>query len=203
MRDGTVLRADIYTPQGGRFPVLVQRTPYDKSTRAPVSMELAAHGYLVVVQDVRGRHASAGDWYPFAAEELDGYDTIEWAASLAGSDGRVGMFGRSYGGATQLLAAIAEPPHLAGICPMLTAANYQDGWTYSGGAFQLFFNQSWTSSLARDTLSRMLDRKWNENRAMRGSPRRLPGLRSEPAARRGSDAGSRALLSRLAGASGL
>jgi putative CocE/NonD family hydrolase len=162
MRDGTILRADVYTPADGRFPVLLQRTPYDKATRAQVSLDLAARGYVVVVQDVRGRHRSDGTWYPFANETQDGYDTVEWAASLPGSDGRVGMFGRSYGGATQLLAAIAQPPHLAGICPMLTASNYQDGWTYSGGAFQQFFNQSWVSSLARDAVSRWLDRRWSE-----------------------------------------
>jgi hypothetical protein len=64
------------------------------------------------------------------------------------------MFGGSYVGATQMLAAIAHPPHLAGICPIVTASNYHDGWTYQGGAFEQWFNESWTSGLAQDTLNR-------------------------------------------------
>ena len=79
---------------------------------------------MVIVQDVRGRYASEGEWYPFKHETQDGYDTVEWAASLPSSNGKVGMFGGSYVGATQMLAAIAHPPHLAGICPVVTASNY-------------------------------------------------------------------------------
>ena len=99
---------------------------------------------------------SDGDWYPFLHESDDGYDTIEWAAALPYSDGRVGMYGGSYVGATQMLAAIAHPPHLAGICPVVTASNYHDGWTYQGGAFEQWFNESWTSGLAQDTLNRFV-----------------------------------------------
>src|SRR5690348_17910438 len=64
------------------------------------------------------------------------------------------MFGDSYVGATQMLAAMARPPHLAGICPVVTASNYHEGWTYQGGAFEQWFNESWTSGLAQDTLNR-------------------------------------------------
>ena len=67
---------------------------------------------------------------------------------------RVGMFGGSYVGATQMLAAIAHPPHLAGICPFVTASNYHSNWTYQGGAFEQWFNESWTSGLAQDTFNR-------------------------------------------------
>lgn len=159
MRDGVVLRADIYRPQAdGRFPVLLQRTPYDKRGTADFGLKAAARGYVVVVQDVRGRYTSDGEWYPFKHELRDGYDTVEWAASLPYSNGRVGMFGASYVGATQMLAAIAQPPHLAGIFPVVTASNYHDGWTYQGGAFEQWFNESWTSGLAQDTLNRRVQR---------------------------------------------
>jgi putative CocE/NonD family hydrolase len=155
MRDRAVLRADIYRPKmEGTFPVLLERTPYDKTGSSAFGLRAAARGYVVIVQDVRGRYASEGEWYPFKHESEDGYDTIEWAASLPYSDGRVGMFGGSYVGATQMLAAIAQPPHLAGICPVVTASNYHDGWTYQGGAFEQWFNESWTSGLAQDTFNR-------------------------------------------------
>ena len=159
MRDGTVLRADIYRPMApGRFPVLLTRTPYDKQSDGDVDFghKGAARGYIVINQDVRGRYTSDGDWYPFLHESNDGYDTVEWAAALPYSDGRVGMYGGSYVGATQMLAAIAHPPHLAGICPVVTASNYHDGWTYQGGAFEQWFNESWTSGLAQDTLNRFV-----------------------------------------------
>jgi uncharacterized protein len=155
MRDGVILRADIYRPKSdGRFPVLLQRTPYNKSNQADFGVKAAAYGYVVIIQDVRGRYMSDGDWYTFKNESNDGYDTVEWAASLPYSNGKVGMFGESYVGATQWLTAIAHPPHLAGICPGFTASNYHDGWTYQAGAFEQWFNESWTSILAQDTLHR-------------------------------------------------
>ena len=136
MRDGTILRADIYRPNApGKFPILLTRTPYDKNNDLEFSLKAVARGYVVINQDVRGRYSSEGEWYPFLHEAEDGYDTIEWAAALPYSDGRVGMYGGSYVGATQMLAAIGHPPHLAGICPVVTASNYHDGWTYQGGAF--------------------------------------------------------------------
>ncbi len=154
-RDGVVLRADIYRPKAeGKFPVLLQRTPYDKRGGLDFGLRAAAHGYVVVIQDVRGRYMSDGEWYPFKYESNDGYDTVEWAAALPYSNGKVGMFGGSYVGATQMLTAIAAPPHLAGIFPFVTASNYHDGWTYQGGAFEQWFNESWTSGLAQDTLDR-------------------------------------------------
>jgi len=156
MRDGVTLRADIYRPKTeGKFPVLLQRTPYDKNSGAEFGVRAAAQGYVVVFEDVRGRYASEGDWYPFTNESRDGYDTVEWAAALPYSSGKVGMFGGSYVGATQMLAAIARPPHLAGICPVVTGSNYHDNWTYQGGAFEQWFNESWTSlALVPDTFHR-------------------------------------------------
>ncbi len=155
MRDGTILRADVYRPKvDGKRPVLLTRTPYNRRNGAASALRMAARGYVVVVQDVRGRYSSAGEWNPFRFEALDGYDTVEWAAALPYGNGQVGMFGGSYVGATQMLASTAHPPHLAGICPLLTASNYHEGWTYQGGAFAQWFNQSWASGLAEDTLDR-------------------------------------------------
>jgi putative CocE/NonD family hydrolase len=161
-RDGVTLRADIYRPAGeGKFPTLLERTPYNKVNVAEFGSKAAARGYLVVVQDVRGRYSSDGDWYTFKNETEDGYDTVEWAAALPHSNGKVGMFGGSYVGATQMLAAMGHPPHLAGICPVVTASNYHENWTYQGGAFEQWFNESWTSGLAQDTLNRYIRENTN------------------------------------------
>jgi len=154
MRDGVVLRADVYRPAAeGKFPVLLQRTPYDRRN-FDFGLKGAQRGFVVIIQDVRGRYASDGEFYTFVNEPNDGYDTVEWAAALPYSNGKVGMFGGSYVGATQMLAAIAHPPHLAGICPVVTSSNYHDSWTYQGCAFEQWFNQSWSSGLAQDTLNR-------------------------------------------------
>src|SRR2546427_12303627 len=162
MRDGVVLHADIYRPKiDGRFPVLLQRTPYNKDGEVEFGLKAAARGFVTVVQDVRGRFSSEGEWYTFKHESDDGYDTVEWAAALPYSNGKVGMFGGSYVGATQMLAAIAQPPHLAGIFPVVTASNYHDGWTYQGGAFEQWFSESWTSGLAQNTLQRRVQKNTN------------------------------------------
>ncbi len=158
MRDGVVLRADIYRPNAeGKFPVLLQRTPYNKAV-CDFCLKAAARGFVAVIQDTRGRYTSEGEWYTFKREPDDGYDTVEWAAALLYANGKVGMWGGSYVGATQMLAAITQPPHLAGIFPVVTASNYHDGWTYQGGAFEQWFGESWTSALAQDTLNRRVQR---------------------------------------------
>jgi putative CocE/NonD family hydrolase len=161
-RDGVTLRADIYRPVGeSKVPVLLQRTPYNKDGGDTFARKAVARGFMVVIQDVRGRYGSEGEWYPFKYESNDGFDTVEWAAGLPGSNGKVGMWGGSYVGATQMLAAISHPPHLAGICPVVTASNYHENWTYQGGAFEQWFNQSWTSGLAQDTLNRTIRHNTN------------------------------------------
>jgi uncharacterized protein len=158
MRDGITLRADIYRPKAdGKFPVILTRTPYDKAGSLGICMRVAAAGYVCVAQDVRGRFASEGEWYPFKHESEDGYDTIEWLAHQPWSTGVIGMWGSSYVGATQMLAAVAKPPHLAGIFPIVTASDYHENWAYQGGAFEQWFNESWTTRLARDTMNRNLD----------------------------------------------
>jgi uncharacterized protein len=158
-RDGVTLHADIYRPKSAdKFPVILMRTPYDKSVNWAVSpvFKMVPRGYVVIIQDVRGRYTSEGEWYPFRHEQADGYDTVEWAAALPYSDGKVGMIGASYVGATQMLAAIAQPPHLTAIAPNMTASNYHDGWTYQSGAFEQWFDQNWTSQLAQNTLERLI-----------------------------------------------
>jgi len=153
MRDGTALRADVFRPEPeGDYPVLLTRTPYNKSLGnlsygwlQPIRP--ASEGYVVVVQDVRGRFESEGTFQPFHQELNDGFDTVEWAARQPWSNGRVGMYGISYLGATQWLAAAAQPPNLQAIFPALTGSDYYDGWTYQGGAFKLGFNLTWTAIL--------------------------------------------------------
>src|SRR5579885_1853323 len=159
-RDGVTLYADIYRPKSqDKFPVILMRTPYDKNVDwavAPV-YKMVSRRYVVIIQDVRGRYTSEGEWYPFKHEQADGYDTVEWAASLPYSDGKVGMMGASYVGATQMLAAIGQPPDLSAIAPNMTARNYHDGCTYQGGAFEQWFDQSWTAELAQNTLQRLIE----------------------------------------------
>ena len=157
MRDGVTLRADIYRPRAeGKFPVILERTPYDKRAGVGFGLKAAAQGYVYIVQDVRGRNASEGDWYPFKYETQDGYDSVEWAAALPYSNGKVGLFGGSYVGATQMLAAVATPPHLAGIMPFITASNYHEHWAYQGGAFEQMLAQAWSSALSINTLERRI-----------------------------------------------
>jgi hypothetical protein len=161
MRDGAILRADIYRPNvKGRFPVLLQRTPYNKDGGVAFGIKAAEKGYVVIFQDVRGRFASEGQWYPLRNEMNDGYDTVEWAAALPYSDGRVGMFGASYVGGTQLFAAMAHPPHLAGICPIVADGNFYNLF-YTGGAFAEWFTETWSSKLAQDTYGRLVNQRYD------------------------------------------
>ncbi|HVR70665.1 MAG TPA: CocE/NonD family hydrolase [Vicinamibacteria bacterium] len=144
MRDGAVLRADVWRPaKSGRFPVLVYRTPYDRREVQGEDSTVARASrreYAVVVQDVRGRYGSEGEFEPYRHEGRDGYDTIEWAAAQAWSDGRVGTFGLSYPGAVQWLAAVESPPHLRAMAPAMTFSTPRN-FFYSGGVFDL----SWTA----------------------------------------------------------
>lgn len=161
MRDGTVLYADIYRPEGeGRFPVLLSRLPYSKdkplfSHRYLDTNRLVENGYVVIIQDVRGRYQSEGDFQPYQSEAKDGYDTVEWAASLPYSSGKVGMFGLSYYGFTQLLAATERPPHLAAIMPAMTLNDQRKGTLFQQGAFGLGLLETWTlESIMPDLIKR-------------------------------------------------
>ncbi|MBI3743928.1 MAG: CocE/NonD family hydrolase [Chloroflexi bacterium] len=152
MRDGVVLRSDVYLPEGGgKHHVLICRTPYDKTNISQLydAKRIARRGYAVVIQDVRGAFASDGEYYPFLTCREDGYDTVEWAAAQPWSNGRVGMFGGSAMGITQWLAAVEAPPHLFAIAPAVTASDLHDGWIYQSGALLLGFALSWAINLSR------------------------------------------------------
>lgn len=157
-RDGVTLRADVFRPnRDGRFPVILERIPYDKRTET-FGPRAASSGYVFIVQDTRGRFASDGEWYPLRDEKNDGYDAVEWAAALPYADGKVGMFGFSYSAATQLLAAVAAPPHLTCIMPGFMAADFHAQWVYPGGAFSQALNQGWSTALALNSLERRVSR---------------------------------------------
>jgi putative CocE/NonD family hydrolase len=123
MRDGTTLRADIWRPGGtGPWPAILIRTPYGRSFFNADSLRpehCVRAGYACVVQDVRGRGDSDGDWVPFqwVQEALDTYDSVEWVAAQPWCDSNVGMAGASYLGIVQWLGAAARPPHLRAIDP--------------------------------------------------------------------------------------
>ena len=160
MRDGTVLRADVYRPDNpGKFPVLLFRTPYDKAseTSAEMAQKLSERGYVVVMQDVRGRFASDGDFRPGFygsdhSDSEDGYDSVEWAADLPWSTGKVGTIGNSYNGWTQWELAHTRPPHLIAMLPQGCVANLLD--RELSGVARLGRILSWTISLAADVRRR-------------------------------------------------
>ncbi|MFC2947849.1 CocE/NonD family hydrolase [Virgibacillus sediminis] len=167
LSDGTVLRADIYRPnQEESFPALMIRLPYDKRTRRYYDEYLSvprmvSAGYVVILQDVRGRYASDGEFYPFIHEGSDGYEAVEWAARLPYCNGDVGLFGMSYHGYTQLAAAVEAPPSLKAIAPVMTMG---DPWSelLSGGsqASNVGNIETWTiASIMEDVLARRSDPK--------------------------------------------
>ena len=159
MRDGTILRANIYRPAAeGRWPILLTRLPYGKDFPLGSSImdpaQVAARGYVVIVQDTRGRLASEGEWTPFIDEGLDGVDTIEWAAQLPYSDGNVGMYGISYFGFTQWASAVYNPPALKAMAPVQTWNDPFNGVYSRGGALELGVASSWRLMMGLDVLMR-------------------------------------------------
>ena len=159
MRDGTILRANIYRPAGeGKWPVLLTRLPYGKDLPLGTSImdpaQVARRGYVVIVQDTRGRLASEGEWAPFINEGLDGVDTIEWAAQLPYSDGNVGMYGISYFGFTQWASAVYNPSALKAMVPVQTWNDPFNGLYFRGGALELGVAGSWQLMMGLDVLIR-------------------------------------------------
>ncbi|MBI4442794.1 MAG: CocE/NonD family hydrolase [Acidobacteria bacterium] len=145
MRDGLKLKADLYLPEGaGPFPVIVERTPYGKNdckwARNGKPAYLAERGYAVLIQDVRGRYRSPGEFTHFLdegwGERQDGYDTIEWAGIQPWSNGKVGTKGGSYSCFNQNLLAVTQPPHLSAMFCSDSASNWYKDLTYPGGALQ-------------------------------------------------------------------
>lgn len=162
MRDGVTLRANVLRPEArGKYPVTLLRTPYGKDfaivNSICDSVRLARAGYIVVLQDVRGRFASEGTFTFPNDEGPDGYDTVEWAAQLPESNGKVGMFGASYSGIVQWAAARAQPPHLKAIVPTMTPSNALDGVFWRGGALELGLLTTWQLANSFDAVLRRAD----------------------------------------------
>ncbi|MGC8488153.1 MAG: CocE/NonD family hydrolase [Clostridia bacterium] len=161
MRDGTRLRANVFRPDDHEpHPVLLTRLPYGKDlSMASLVLDplrAAERGYIVAVQDVRGRFRSEGRFEPFADEFDDGYDSVEWAARLPGSDGQVAMFGASYFGMTQWQAAVERPPHLRALVPAITWGNFFRGAFRRGGALEWGLWAGWLmAAIAPEALMRM------------------------------------------------
>jgi putative CocE/NonD family hydrolase len=160
LSDGTVLRSDHYYPAGGRAaPTLLMRQPYGRDIASTVvyahPVWFARRGYNVVIQDVRGRGGSEGSFYPFRHEGKDGVETIAWMRGRPESNGRVGMYGFSYQGATQLLAAAEQPEGLQCIAPAMTACDLYAGWFYHNGALRLASTQGWGTQMLREDAVRL------------------------------------------------
>lgn len=155
-RSGIRLDADVYYPAGeGPWPVLLMRQPYGREIASTVVYAhprwYAAHGYIVVIQDVRGRGSSEGSFSLFAHEVEDGYDSVQWAAALPDSSGRVGMYGFSYQGMTQLYAAQAKPAALVALAPAMVGYDLYHDWAYENGALRLQAGLGWALQLAAET----------------------------------------------------
>lgn len=151
MRDGVVLMANVFRPDAeGPYPVVLTRLPYGKDTGFLYTMldpvALAESGYIVAIQDVRGRFASGGEYAGFDQEFDDGYDTIEWAAKMPGSNGLVGMYGASYFGFTQLAAAATGHPALKTLAPTIVFDEPLDGVTFRSGVLEWGLAAGWYMS---------------------------------------------------------
>src|SRR3954451_10465891 len=150
MSDGIKLYADVIRPNiAGRYPVLLEQTPYNKSlvdgsTSFGDNAYFAQRGYVVVIEDVRGTGSSEGQWQSFDdREQRDGFETVQWAAGQPWSDGKVGLFGPSYMGLNQLLTAAQHPQGLKAIFPVVPmAAGYRD-IPYTGGQLNTAFIPFW------------------------------------------------------------
>lgn len=159
LADETILVSDHYYPEGsGPWPTLLMRQPYGRDIASTVvyahPVWFAQHGYHVVIQDVRGRGESGGEFYPFRHEGRDGAEVIAWLRNHPACNGRIGMYGFSYQGATQLLAAAEQPEGLVCIAPHMTAADLYYGWFYHNGALRLSSTLAWGIQLLREDARR-------------------------------------------------
>ena len=156
MKDGVRLDADIYRPaRGGPYPVLLQRQAYGRRIACTICYAhpawYASKGYVVVVQDIRGRGTSEGAFSAGENEASDGAETIAWAAALEGSTGDVGMYGFSYQGYNQLLAALEAGPALKALAPAMAPWHARETWAYENGAFRLAGALGWATQIAAET----------------------------------------------------
>ncbi len=155
MRDGVELATHVYRPKApGRYPTILMRTPYGKPGRVwGEARRYTEAGYVMVIQDCRGRGKSAGTWDPFRYDSEDGYDTLQWIGVQEWSNGKVGMAGGSYVGWTQWAAAPLGSPFLKTMVPIVPFANVYDEIAYPGGAFQLALLFGWGSGVGGMDLS--------------------------------------------------
>jgi len=173
MSDGVVLVSDHYVPEGeGPWPTLLMRQPYGRDIASTVVYAhpawFARQGYAVVIQDVRGRGDSEGEFYPFLHEEQDGAETIAWLRTRPECNGKIGMYGFSYQGATQLLAAAARPEGLLCIAPAMTACDLYRGWFYNNGVMRQASTLGWGLQMLKEdarrrglrAASERLERAW-------------------------------------------
>ncbi|MBP1842805.1 putative CocE/NonD family hydrolase [Rhizobium petrolearium] len=154
LRDGIVLVADIYRPANqGLYPVLLMRQPYGRAIASTVALAhpswYASHGYIVVVQDVRGCGDSDGDFEAFVNEVEDGAQSLDWAASLPGCSGKLGLYGFSYQAMTQYLALAGKGRRPDAIAPAMASWMPRDDWAYEGNAFRLGLNVNWAAQMAK------------------------------------------------------
>jgi putative CocE/NonD family hydrolase len=180
MSDGVVLVSDHYhPPAAGPHPTLLMRQPYGRDIASTVvyahPVWFASHGYNVVIQDVRGRGDSEGDFYPFRNEGRDGAETIRWLRTRSESNGRVGMYGFSYQGITQLLAAAEQPAGLVCIAPAQTACDLYHGWFYRQGALRLASGLGWGLQMLKADAKRLQLREASE-----GLEKAWTDLRTQP-----------------------
>jgi putative CocE/NonD family hydrolase len=137
MRDGVMLATDVYGASPGvRRPVLLQRTPYNKKGSSPVAQRYATAGYVVVVQDTRGRFESEGAFFAYNNEGQDGFDTADWIVQQPWSNGRIGTWGASYVGAVQYQAVAEDAPGIAVMAPTATWSSFYRN-IYTGGVSRL------------------------------------------------------------------
>ena len=159
LSDGVALASDHYYPADeGPWPTLLMRQPYGRDIASTVvyahPVWFARNGFHVVIQDVRGRGGSEGEFYPFRHEGRDGAETIAWLRKHATCNGRIGMYGFSYQGATQLLAAAEQPEGLQCIAPHMTATDLYHGWFYHQGALRLSSTLGWGIQMLREDARR-------------------------------------------------
>jgi uncharacterized protein len=186
LSDGVRLASDHYYPDekqfgAGPWPTLLMRQPYGRDIASTVvyahPVWFARQGYHVVIQDVRGRGGSEGEFYAFRNEGRDGAETIAWLRQHTACNGRIGMYGFSYQGATQLLAAAERPEGLQCIAPHMTAADLYHGWFYHQGALRLSTTLGWGIQMLREDARRLglraasdrLEQAWANVRAQAGS----------------------------------
>jgi predicted acyl esterase len=164
MKDGVNLATDLYFPEGqeGKFPCILIRTPYKKESSELDGTFYASRGYVVAIQDVRGRYSSEGEWKPFVNEGQDGYDAIEWLAEQPWSNGKVGMVGASYLGWVQFWAAVQKPPHLVTIIPNVVPPDPFYNLPYEYGSFFILGALWWAEMVEKEAASDITMQKFFE-----------------------------------------